>query len=441
MNGFWNMIGESEKRGKYETNFFHMYIYEDIGNNEVYELDSGIKGTFMHEYLHYLQFISTLFGISYGIMSNKYYKYCIKYFEEHQNIEIPLNIKSLYPEMDKSKESYNALKGSNKIAINIDKIEVNENNILEAEKKKTGVDVLGINTKTKETELFTFGYLCIIESMADIFQSFFDSKTEHSEIPYKSVHIICKNYLPDFADDRKLLFSICLCALMHKNPACGFFKVLEIVRQNPEMDGTMLYKHILEESDLRHISCKTLKELSLKFITNYQLKIETAIGSNLDYFSMVFENCILEINSGESILLKLLYETDINSQESMKLLLDFYGLPFIEGRDIALLGNTANDKKTQYNDIALLYGLEMVINRVIPSINAGEYPIYDTKCPMYDKCNKSLYINEPSSNKMTKDCENKQWEKNEICLMTQALKRYKLYNKNIIQKSLPEDMQ
>lgn len=60
MNGFWDIIGEGSKRGKCETNFFHMYIYKEMADEEVHKLDSETKGTFMHEYLHYLQFVSTI---------------------------------------------------------------------------------------------------------------------------------------------------------------------------------------------------------------------------------------------------------------------------------------------------------------------------------------------------------------------------------------------
>lgn len=440
MNGFWDIIGEGEKRGKCETNFFHMYIYREIADKEVYKLDTETKGTFMHEYLHYLQFVSTIFGISYGIIYNNYFGFCREYFSEHDTIEIPVNIRPLYPLIDRQIERYKALKGSEGVSISINKIEINQDDILEAKKNKTGIDVLGVNTETKETEVFVLGYLCIIESMADIFQSFFDATIEHPEIPYKAVQIICNEYLPEFGDDKKMLFSICLCSLMYNNPAYGFFEVLDIVRKNPRMNGMTLYSHMLEESELHHITCRTLKELSLKFISDYQSNIESTIGTDLEYFSKVFENCSLEVNSGESFLLKLLYETDITSDESVQLLVDFYGFPLVEAENLTLMAKLPTEEST-YKDIAFLRGLEMVINRVSPKIDRAKYPIYNPQCSMYDKCLKSLYAEENPKFEMTKDCENKQWQKEGICLMTQSLKIYKLYGKNIIQSLLPADMQ
>lgn len=276
--------------------------------------------------------------------------------------------------------------------------------------------------------------------MSHIFQSFFDATTEHSEIPYKAVQIICNDHLREFADDKKMLFSICLCSLMYNNPAYGFFEVLDIVRKNPRMTGITLYKHMLEESELHHIKCRTVKDLSLKFISDYQSTIESAIGGDLEYFSKVFKNCSLEIESGESFLLKLLYETDITSDKSIQLLLDFYGLPLAEAENLTLMAKLPTGEST-YKDIAFLRGLEMVINRVSPKIDITKYPIYDPKCSMYDKCLKSLYAEDTPKIEMTKDCRNKQWLKEGVCLMTESLKIYRLYNKSIIQNSLPLDMQ
>ena len=75
----------NELRGKCETNYFHMYVYSDINSDKITELDNVKKGTFMHEYLHYVQFVNTIFGLSYGIIYNNYFSYCREYFSKHNN--------------------------------------------------------------------------------------------------------------------------------------------------------------------------------------------------------------------------------------------------------------------------------------------------------------------------------------------------------------------
>jgi hypothetical protein len=58
----------------------------------------------------------------------------------------------------------------------------------------------------------------------------------------------------------------------------------------------------------------------------------------------------------------------------------------------------------------------------------------DLRCPLFDKCNKSLYSyeQEPPFN-MSEECLNNQWEKQDICLMTESMKFLKVHGKNIIQ--------
>lgn len=424
--GFGDFLDNGKVLGKCETNFFHIYIYRDLPDINIWEYEDSEKGTFMHEYLHYIQFVSTIFGLSYGTIYNNYFAYCVDYFDRNEEIEIPLNILPNYAVLDGMLNKYKQLKGSKNCSIEIDKIVIENSAIELAKRGRSAIKVKGINSTTDDTEDFEFGFLCIIENMALIFQSFFDKNIQEPQIvPYKVVEIICKN-LPTPITDEKLIFSICLCSLMYNNPAYGFFEVLDIMESNPNYNGIKLYKHLLN-SKIKHKSCKTVHELFHYLIENYEYNIRTAICDDLVYFSKVFENCKLEIQNNESILLKLLYETEINSKESIECLTNYYGLPLIEANNITIMAKIPNSSKKGYLDIANLRRLEMVINRFTS--------FQDKKCPMYEKCYKLLYRDD-INNKfvMTPECLDEQWKKSEKCLMTVSLWKYKLNKKTIIQQ-------
>lgn len=443
MGGFWDILEDGRVRGKCETNYFHIYVNSEIDSEDVSELDNVSKGTFMHEYLHYLQFISTVFGLSYGTIYNNYFSFCRKCFSENESINIPLNILSEYPELNQLLEKYKNLKGtSSDLAIDISGIEISENEINNAKINNQAVYIKVFESGSNEVHSFTFGYLCIIESMAHIFQSFFDPTIEHPQIPYNAVQLICNHYLPSISNDNKLMFSICLCSLMFNNPGVGFFEILKLVKLNPHLDGQSLYKHMLVESAVNNNGVKkSLSALFKEFIVNYQSNIESAIGNKLTYFAEVFKNCKIECDSGESLVLKLLYDSDITSKESIEQLLNFYGLPLVDSDSVTLMAKLPT-KGSNYLDIACLRGLEMIIKRFNPSINRGKYPIYDPKCSMYDKCYKSLYSYEENPPfEMSKDCKNKQWLNNGKCIMTESLRYYKLLGKQINQTELPIEMQ
>lgn len=441
MNGFFDYFGNDE-RGKCETNFFHIYINDDMNTSDISQLDVKTKGTFMHEYLHYFQFINTIFGISYGIVYNNYFSCCRKYFEENQIIDIPLNIKEEYPILKENCDLYSNLKGSStNVSVAVLRIEVETEEINRAKENHKGVSINIVESDTNKSYPFEFGYLCIIESMAHIFQSFFDVKIEHPQFPYKAVQLICKDYLPGFVIDEKMMFSICFCSLMYDNPAVGFFEILNIVRLNPRLNGLSLYRHMVEES---RVYCagvqKSIQLLFFEKIAKYQNQIESAVNMNLEYYSLVFENCRQDMENKECLMLKLLYEEDITSKKSIDCLLNFYGLPFVESNTFTFLPKLPN-KGIKYPDIAFLRALEMVIDRFIPFIDKSKYPVYNPQCPLYDRCIKSLYL-DGKRFEMTEDCRNKQWRKKSVCLMTESLQCYHIDSgKTINQFFLPPDMQ
>lgn len=419
MNDFFDF--GNELRGKCETNYFHMYVYSDINSDKITELDNVKKGTFMHEYLHYVQFINTIFGLSYGIIYNNYFSYCREYFSKNNDIQIPLNISKDYPILKQYLDRYKNLKGDkSNIPIEVERIIVGQEEISNAKKNKSSVKIILHETNTGDTYTLNFGYLCIIESMVHIFQRFYDPTVEHSQIPYLSVELLVKFIFPEILEDKKLLYSICLCSLMYENPAWGFFQILEIVRQNPRMNGIHLYKHMIDMKFVRPRKTQSMQEIFIDFIEDYKYNIQTAIGGELEYFSEVFENCKSEILSGENLILKLLYESDITSNESVDIILNFYGIPLVDSNEITLMGAASK------TDIARLRALEMVIGRMTSED--------DQRCPLYDKCIKSLYSYEqgPPFN-MSEECLNNQWVKQDICLMTESMKFLKVHGKNIIQ--------
>jgi hypothetical protein len=422
--GFWELLDNGDVLGRCETNFFHIYIYRDLPNSDFSEYEDSLKGTFMHEYLHYIQFVNTVFGVSYGTVYSNYFSYCVEHFRNNENIELPLNIRTENPTLDILISKYLKLKGSKTCSIEVDKIIIEPSDIQLARAENTAVKFKGVNSKNEESDSFQFGYLSIVENMALIFQTFFDkSPPEHPLVPYHTIDIIL-NSLPKPITDKKLTFSICLCSLMFENPAVGFFDVLDILKANPGYDGIKLYKHLLALK-IKHESCSTLSELFCFLIDQYKANIETAICCELNYFSKVFENCKSEIQNSESLLLRLIYDTEINSKESIATLINYYGLPLIEANDLTLMAKSPNPDDKPHLDMANLRGLELVINR---------FTSKDRKCPMYQKCNSMLYKDDTLTKfEMSAECLDDQWKKQELCLMTISLQKYKLDKKVISQ--------
>lgn len=62
MELFENIL-TGEKSSKYKTNHFHMFVDDDVSIPDVENMSDDAFGTLIHEYVHYIQHITTLFGI------------------------------------------------------------------------------------------------------------------------------------------------------------------------------------------------------------------------------------------------------------------------------------------------------------------------------------------------------------------------------------------
>ena len=81
---------------------------------------------------------------------------------------------------------FNGVKGSRTCNYNIDAIEISDKEISIAKKNKKAVKI-GIYDFENGLAIengFYFGYMCIIESMAHLIQSFINDELYHATIPY-----------------------------------------------------------------------------------------------------------------------------------------------------------------------------------------------------------------------------------------------------------------
>jgi hypothetical protein len=440
----FDFLDSGDVRGKCETNFFHIMINDELPSGDFSEYTPKLKGTYVHEYCHYIQFVSTIFGITNGLLYNTYFSKCRDHFEKSISISIPLNILGSEPVLERQINKFKSLKGTTAdLDIEIQRIELDEKEVTNAKKNDTGV-LINAFGRNNEERSFRFGYLCIVEGMANLLQSFFDEiEGQHPTIPYISVKIVCKSIYPEIAEDRRLLISICLCSLHYNNPGAGFFEVIDILKANQYFDGRDLYRHFCKTSNIRYVGQEiTIRELQIKFIDEYRTSIQAAIQYELEYYSKVFENVKMEAEASHHMLLDCLYNEGMTMDEKINKLHDFYGFPFIEAPNHYIMPQGPSEDLL-YNEYMFIRGLEIIINRFAPKMTTA-FPPYDPKCDMYERCNASLYdeeILDKDRAPMSKDCENEQWNKTEdVCLMTSALKRHSLWGKDIDQPYLPEDM-
>ena len=405
------------KASKCETNHFHILLENNLKWPFVLN-DQRVKGLFMHEYIHYVQHLSTLCGISLSANFNKLFVAYRDYFEHHDTIEIPLLLGETDPNLNKFFVYFNNVKGTRDYSNKIDDIEVTHEEIERAREGRTAVPVSTYNKETKQWDTqhpLNVGYYAIIESMADMIQRMYDPEVEHRESPYLVVQRICEKVFPEASKDYRMMIALCICALMDSNPGVGLFDAIRFAKDRPGINGYYLYIHYVKECPIKLPNGEktTISEMFNRRLYDYKETLYLVFGGNLGYYGKAIDNALLGANTGRNMLLSLLYDNSIPIDEYIEQLADFYGYPFIEAYDLTLWPG----QQSRAIDVAAAIGFEILYKRFASKNN--------TDCPRADMCRRNQnYVYE---------CRFDQWNNPRMCPFTAAMHYFGLQGKKFEQ--------
>lgn len=180
------------KCSKYETNHLHMYVDDNIDLENLDNMTLSTYATFVHEYIHYIQHITSLYGIRMSDMYNRMFAKYRDYIRNNDEINVPLKLWETDGHIHQFIFHFNNLEGTKTTDFNISDIEIDEHEISIAKKEKTAVWIGCYdfeNDKAKEHG-FQFGHRCVIEGMAHAIQSMINNDVSHAIIPYHAVELI-----------------------------------------------------------------------------------------------------------------------------------------------------------------------------------------------------------------------------------------------------------
>lgn len=414
------------KCSKYETNHLHMYVDDDIDLENLDNMTLSAYATFVHEYVHYIQHITSSYGIKMSDMHNRLFINCLNHARKHQTIEIPLNPCESDNDINAFVTHFNKIKGDKNCSFNISDIEIDKREIAISKDKKTAVWIgcYDFENEKADEHVFRFGYQCIIEGMAHSIQSLINEDIHHSTIPYHAAELIFNKTIPEKAGDMRLIATVCFCSLLWDNPGVGFFEVLSILSNDTNFDGKKLYQSIIRDyAVLYKGQSMPFYRLVNRFSENLKGSFESLMGSDLEYYNRVIDNCIHDCGECHHRLIDVLYDDDICSREVFKeKILAHYGYPLIDGKNQSILPiNNVNGKEVPYKESAILHGVELIIARLLQLGNQKE-------CKRLPQCSVAMY-REGAKCEVTEDCLSSQWKKQELCIFTEAMRYYKIKDK------------
>ena len=304
------------KTSKYETNHIHMIVDGEI-SFPVTNMNNKQYSTFFHEYIHYVQHLTTLFGVKICTMYNKMFILYVDYLRNNKEVKLPLELWKENNGLMNFISTFNNIKGDKSCIYRIDEVEISLIEISAAKNNRCAVQI-GLydfeNDKAIEHG-FKFGYTCIIESMAHLIQSLINEELYHSTIPYCSAELIFKTIYAEKSHDKKMIISLCFCSLMFDNPGVAFFEMINYSKNNPELNGYEIYKKLIKDHSVKYNGEEMPMYRTLcMFLDEFKVTINQAIGCELNYYDKVIENCKNEIKSASNVLLDILYNADISDK-------------------------------------------------------------------------------------------------------------------------------
>ncbi len=224
----------SDSLGEYFPAFLYIYVDEKIDFDEFEGNEEEKKGTFIHEYCHFLQDVTTTYGINNAII----------FFQELCRIIIPeLNGNDI---VIHNKDYWGLCNGDKDIkekVFFINKIKIEKEYIYQElwpqYSNLPNNNVLVIYNGNRK---FNFGNYCIAESMAYLIERrLYNVQERFDEFPYNVCEKICEKEYKEFAQEKINIIGLCELSLLSTDGGRFFVDALRSMKKN-----TFLPKDIIQ---------------------------------------------------------------------------------------------------------------------------------------------------------------------------------------------------
>ena len=221
--------------GFYSPSFLRMHVgtNEDLTNLNVIN-DDLVESVYLHEYCHFIQDVTTIYGLSNICITVDYMKFANNHViqlpkgkfsvpvlpvpNSPDNVHTNLSLSSIYN--GSGEDDIVVLTGHKKMTRNISQLNV----------PYVEVDY---TIQSGQTLSFEFGALCIVENMAYIIESeCYPNCYLSPDLPYTSAEKLVDLIFPQLGQNRLNVLALCDASLMAMNPGPFFYDTLLRIKNN-----------------------------------------------------------------------------------------------------------------------------------------------------------------------------------------------------------------
>lgn len=209
--------------GSYLPAFLYIQLNENIDFQNFENHPDEVKGTFMHEYCHFLQDVSTTYGYVNFLCLIQEFLYKIGKVKDSEDCEV----------LQHNKDFFSLYIGDREISDDmflINKIEFVEDGEIKELYPKSDVRI--VKVKYNLNKEFQFGNICIAESMAYLLEKrLYNIRKRENEFPYNACEEICKREYAEFAENEVWIMALCELSLLELNGGVFFVSVLRMMKE------------------------------------------------------------------------------------------------------------------------------------------------------------------------------------------------------------------
>lgn len=223
--------------GYYEPSFFRMHLNTKEKIERIENLTPSVFATLCHEYIHFMQDITSIYGLGNIYNVVQFIKYSTNYiYKTGKSFSVPIILDTSIitgSMIAFSKEIERITLGDTEPFSNVRIIKKPTPNSMpiSGHLGMTKVPVIDIEININNqlgTEFYSFGAMCIMESMAYILERKLSGVDDQlPDLPYNSAKLVADIFYPKFSRNEYRLLALCDISLNSSNPAYTFVELLK----------------------------------------------------------------------------------------------------------------------------------------------------------------------------------------------------------------------
>ena len=227
--------------GYYIPTFFEMHVATHDDNMIINQMSDGDATVLFHEYIHFLQDITTFYGLNNLYVQSEYFHSVVNRIRGNQHFHVPYMIEDNNDNVLLNQKICRLTNGDFEESSHYSVLSVDEWSDVLADDiiSNSPIDEIKNIVLNPNDNMRSFGAIAIMESMAYILERLCspNAYVPSPDYPYRAAELVAQYYDANFGNDLLKVLALCDMSLQNSNPGLCFVNIMkEIKEENLQFD-------------------------------------------------------------------------------------------------------------------------------------------------------------------------------------------------------------